>query len=551
MSKPPLSRLSPRPRRTLSSLCLACLCMMGPGVARATDDRSNDYSYRIRPGDTLIDIGESLLEFPRDWRAVGRYNRVANPRRLSPGATLRIPVRLLRREAVKARVTAVTGNVTANDARIAAGTDVAGGMRIVTGTASFATVELIDGSRLVLQPGSQVWVDELARHRYAESTESRLRLERGRMESVVVKTPRGRPRFSVVTPTATVGVRGTRFRVAIDDRSISSQAEVTDGDIVVGNGGKSIAVPAGHGVIAEAGGKVSAPIALLPAPDLSGLPALQERTIVRFGFPPVSGARQYRVQVGADPEMRDVLADIMSSAPEAKFADLPDGRYNVRVRGIDPRGLEGRDADAPFRLKARPEPPFALAPIGGAKLRADSAELSWSSHPDASHYQIQLADATGFGQPIVDIERVDGTTIMPARKLPPGEYRWRARSVRADGDRGPWGDAQRFVLKPPPADPETPEIGDDEVSFAWSGEPGQTFLLQLARDAAFTDLVIEQRLNRPSTTVVRPAGGGYFMRVRATDDDGFVGPFTRPQRIEVPPRPWPWWPLLFLLPALI
>jgi hypothetical protein len=41
------------------------------------------------------------------------------------------------------------------------------------------------------------------------------------------------------------------------------------------------------------------------------------------------------------------------------------------------------------------------------------------------------------------------------------------------------------------------------------------------------------------------------MRVRATDDDGFVGPFTRPQRIEIPPRPWPWWPLLLLLPALI
>ena len=72
-----------------------------------------------------------------------------------------------------------------------------------------------------------------------------------------------------------------------------------------------------------------------------------------------------------------------------------------------------------------------------------------------------------------------------------------------------------------------------------------------ARSLPRTDLVAEQRLSQPTTTVARPDGGGYFMRVRATDDDGFVGPFTRPQRIEIPPRPWPWWPLLLLLPALI
>lgn len=549
MSKPLLSRLLSFLRRTLPPSCLACL--IGLGVAQAADDRGDDHGYRIRPGDTLIGIGKHLLEFPRDWRAVGRHNRVADPRRLIPGATLRIPVPLLRREAVKARVTAVSGNVTANDEKIVAGADIAGGTRVVTGAASFATIELIDGSRLVLQPDSRVRVDELARHRYAETTETRLRLERGRMESVVVKTSRARPRFSVVTPTATIGVRGTRFRVGADDQGAASQTEVTDGAVAVGDGGKSTAVPAGYGVIAEAGGKVSTPVALLSAPDLGGLPAVQERTIVRFTFPPVSGARQYRVQVGTDPEMRDVLADIRSSTPEAKFADLPDGHYNVRVRGIDPRGLEGRDADAPLRIKARPEPPFALSPIGGAKLRAESVEFSWSSHPDAHHYQLQLADAMGFGQPLVDIERVDGTTVMPARKLPPGEYRWRARSIRTDGDRGPWGDPQRFVLKPPPTDPEAPKIGDDELAFAWPGEPGQTFLFQFARDAGFADMVTEQRLDQPSTSIARPEGGSYFMRVRATDDDGFVGPFTRPQQIEVPPRPWPWWPLLLLLPAFI
>ena len=37
-----------------------------------------------------------------------------------------------------------------------------------------------------------------------------------------------------------------------------------------------------------------------------------------------------------------------------------------------------------------------------------------------------------------------------------------------------------------------------------------------------------------------------------TDADGFVGPFTNPQTLEVPMPPPPWWlPLLIFLPALL
>ena len=39
------------------------------------------------------------------------------------------------------------------------------------------------------------------------------------------------------------------------------------------------------------------------------------------------------------------------------------------------------------------------------------------------------------------------------------------------------------------------------------------------------------------------------MRVRATDPDGFVGPWTATQTIEVPPGK-PWWLLLLLIPLI-
>lgn len=540
--------LSPWPRRPLLPLALACLLCFGP--ARAAED----YRHVVRAGETLIGIGRDMLQNPRDWMKVRHLNKVADPRHLRPGSTLRIPVALLVREPVAARVAAVQGDVRAGGMPVAVGRTIDRGTRLSTGVQSFATVELADGSRLVLQPSSRLMVEELARYRNAGTTETRLRLDSGRVESIVAKTAAPRPQFTVTTPTAMIGVRGTRFRVGADDAGTASRTEVTEGTVgVLDDQGKGhpTAVPAGFGLVAEAGGKISGPVALLAPPELGGLPRLQERTIVRFGFPPVAGAGKYRIQIGSDTDMRNVLAESLSTGPETKFGDLPDGDYTLRVRGIDARGLEGRDADFVFRLKARPEPPFAVAPVGGAKLRGVSAELSWSANTEAARYRVQVADNAAFANPIADIDRVDGTVVMPASKLAPGQYYWRSRSIRANGDAGPWGDAQRFALKPLPADPEPPKIGDDQLAFAWSAEPGQTFLFQFARDAEFTDVVTEQRLDKPTVTLPRPDAGTYFMRVRATDPDGFVGPYTRPQKIEVPPPPPPWWLLLLLLPAAL
>lgn len=537
-----------RIRNLLATLALACALVSLPASADV------EYRHTVRRGETLIGIGRDMLLNPQHWRRLQALNKVADPFRVLPGTVLRIPVALMRREPASARVTAVSGDVRGDGGALKVGDTVAPHAQLVTGAQSFATIELIDGSRLVLQPDSRIKVEELSRYRGTGLPETRLRLDAGRVESVVTKTAAPRPKYMINTPTATIGVRGTRFRVGADEASGASRTEVTDGAVGVQGSAadKTAAVAAGYGVVAEPGGKVSAPTALLPAPDLTGLPGLHERTIVRFAMPALAGAQSYRFQVGADAELRQVLAETVAAKPEAKFAGLPDGNYTLRVRGIDSKGLEGRDADFQFKLKARPEPPFATAPLANSKLRAESAAMAWTTNPEAARYRIQLANDDKFATPIADIDGVEGTTIMPARKLPPGDYYWRARSIRADGDVGPWSDPQRFLLRALPANPEPPKIDDRRLAFAWPGEAGQTFLFQLARDAKFADLIVEQQLKEPTTTMARPEGGTYYMRVRATDPDGFVGPFTNPQIVEVPSLPPPWWlPLLILLPMAL
>lgn len=101
------------------------------------------------------------------------------------------------------------------------------------------------------------------------------------------------------------------------------------------------------------------------------------------------------------------------------------------------------------------------------------------------------------------------------------------------------------------ANPAPPTIDDANLYFAWSGEPGQVFQLQLAEDPLFANPLAEVESDKPSATLPRPKPGPYYMRLRATDADGYVGPYTATQRLVVPSPPPPWWTWLVVVPLFL
>jgi hypothetical protein len=116
---------------------------------------------------------------------------------------------------------------------------------------------------------------------------------------------------------------------------------------------------------------------------------------------------------------------------------------------------------------------------------------------------------------------------------------------------GPWSDPQRFVLKPPPASPalEAPAVGERGLVFRWRAVPGASYHYQVARDAAFSDLIAQGPTKDAEAVVVDPQPGVVHLRVRTIDADGFEGPYGTAQQVEVPRR-FDWWLLLLLLPLL-
>ena len=531
--------------RTLATVLLASMLWAAAGHAAGEDV----LHYTVQKDDTLIGVGQSLFVDPTQWPRVQRLNRVADVRRIPVGTVLRIPASLLRKVPREARVVFLSGEVSVDGGTVGVGDRVTEGMQLETLVDSFMTVELPDGSRLTLQPQSEVRIEAL--HGFAGfegAQRSTFQIERGRIETDVQPQRGPAARYRIQTPTAIIGVRGTSFRVAADDAV--TRTEMRAGQVAVAGDrpGKPALLKEGFGLVARAGQPLPPPVALLPAPDVSGLPAVHERPLLRFALAPVAGAVAYRGQVASDPDFTRIVAEARAAVPDLKVAGLPDGDYYLRARGIDSRGLEGRDAQRGFRLKARPEPPFVNAPRPGGKVSAGTVDFAWARAEGAASYRFALAASEDFTRPQV----TESALTEPAHQLSleAGTYFWRLASTRADGDQGPWGDPVKVTVRPPQAAPPPPAFDADSMFFAWGGEPGQRFDYQFAEDEAFATIAVAGQVDAPELKLPRPAPGAYFLRIRAIDPDGFVGAYSASQQVIVPAEPPPWlWavPLLILL----
>jgi hypothetical protein len=514
---------------------LAAVLLMGAASGAA---RAQDFVYVVRPGDTLIGIGARWLTDSRKWVQLVKPNKISDPDYIRPHQSLRIPLQLMRSETERATVVHVQGKAEIDGGRtLARGDSIGAGADLTTGADGYVTLELADGSRLTLPAQSRLRVLELTRYSNTELRVSRVSVVTGRIEALVKKLGSSGDRFEVDTPTAAIGVRGTDFRAGVGASAAAVRAEVLDGAVglrsTLRQSDAEVPVAAGYGAVADAGGKVSAPVPLLGAPNVAQLPRLQERLLVRFQLEPVAGVAAYRAQAVRAAQPDEVMNEQVAAGNEIRMANLADGDYVLQLRAIDALGLEGRESQHAFRLKARPEPPFTAAPPNRGKLRATGVEFSWATVVGAARYRFQLAQDERFAT-LVDEVRATQNVAYSMASLAPGEYHWRVASIRADGDQGPFGDVQRFQLLPPPRNPDPPREEGNQLVFSWGAEPGQTFEFQLARDPAFGDVVANLKLREARVPLDRPGAGRYYMRVRAIDADGYVGPYTATQSFELP-----------------
>ncbi|WP_306850143.1 FecR domain-containing protein [Cupriavidus necator] len=534
-------------RGTALALLALAGAMAVPVHAGPAGAEGADFIYVVEPGDTLIGLAERYMASAQGWRTLQRLNGVADPYRLVPGSRVRIPLSQIPEHAASARVVYASGEVRANGRPVQVGMTLDEAATIATPAGGSATLELPDRTRITLPPATTVAVKRLRTFARSGLVDTVIRIDQGAAETRVAPAGGGVGRFELHTPMMVTGVRGTRYRVSAD--AGGSRSEVLQGRVGVSAARArpapaaasdramtaAASLDAGYGIGVSAGGKLSRPVALLPAPALLPPGATVLGPSFEAAWQPVPGAVGYRVRVARDAGLSELVwtATVRGAeAARARVDGLPEGTLYLSVSAIDAHQLTGHDAQAPVSVRLNPPAPFTQQPAAEAVRYADAVTFEWATVPGAASYALALAGDAAFTRDAT----VHAAAASPAvQALAPGQWWWRVRSIDAAGLPGPWSDAVPFRIEPKPPLPTLQDDGG-ALHIGWpEGGPGPGYRVQLAAEAGFATLLADQHTATNAIDLPRPAPGVYYIRV-ARAAPGVApdpGAFSAPQRIEV------------------
>ena len=519
---------------------LLCALFLMPAIAGA-----QDWNYRVRPSDTLWDLGGLYLKPSVRWQQLQQHNRIDNPYQLPPGQLLRFPISWLRTEPAPARVLSVRGKVALAGAdgtatrALQAGEQLHIGDTVETEGDSSITLEFADASRLQLREYSRLRLDQLSRYGHTGMVDTRLRLQQGRASNRVTPARGPASRYIIDAPTATSSVRGTVFRVSAGDDGHVGATEVLQGKVQVGNShGQRLVRPGQATRSSSADAAPAAVSALLPAPALRNDALRLAPLPTLLAWEPVNGADHYRVEVvqAATPEI--LLFAATTANTRLAIGDLPPGQLRILLRAVDAQGVEGLDASADFELGDQPPPPLTVSPLHGQTINSDRPRFRWSQAPGARSSVLQIATEPSFLQPLQE-QATHATDLRLTRPLPPGQYYWRVASRDGEGRQGRYGQALPLQLSNEPVDPalQPPEAAHGELTLRWqAGSEGQRYRVQVDRRGDFKAPLVDETVDHPQVSFKRPWSGTLHVRVQYIDDDGHASAFSPAQQVPLPCR---------------
>jgi hypothetical protein len=407
-------------------------------------------AYTVQPKDKLIVLSSTLLNGLQAWAGVAQYNGLKNPNLIYPGQKLNIPLRYLAAKPSGGSVFSASGDVSQGGQPVVLGSAIKEGGQFKTGANSSAIIELGDGSRIKLLPNT---LAEVVSNRYyalrdASSSGSTnwfsglMRLSSGALEALAAKNVFRASPLRIETPTSTVGVRGTEFRVAFDDpQTLSARTEVLEGLVRADNPAQAAGadLPMGTGAVVKPQDKDIKVVNLLPAPDLTGLSSEVFQPLASLNLPTLAGAASYRVVIAQDAQFNNIVRELkVPSGAPASLAGLETGNFYVLVRGIDAIGLEGFNSskriaieDAPVTdpWRATSDKLISLNVVEGKTL------VTWNDSAGDQTVGMRYAALVGTDASLANAAISSQTTqrSLDLGPLPPGTYFIRLRFTPMSG----------------------------------------------------------------------------------------------------------------------
>lgn len=220
---------------------------------------------------------------------------------------------------------------------------------LATGVESECEINMPTGTRTRVAQNSKVKV--WTKTNDNRTTATKVRVVFGSIWAKVVGAVGGKPEdYSIETPNAVAGVRGTEFSInvrEVDGKPVT-ELSTTEGAVALTVGGKTVEVPAGQGVVAKGDPKtepvvMSEPRALPVTPTQLDPYWGEFGRVVSLKWKPIPGVT-YRVEVARDAYFQDTVVNapvgesakgnMVATQEQAsyRFEAPADGTYFWRVR---------------------------------------------------------------------------------------------------------------------------------------------------------------------------------------------------------------------------
>lgn len=243
-------------------------------------------------------------------------------------------------------------------------------------------------------------------------------------------------------------------------------------------------------------------------------------------------ATTYSVEVGTSPGTT-TLPTQTTTAPVTTFAaDLPDGLYFVRVRGVNPAGPSAPSAEAVVAVGAATLLPGPPAHFTISTFRT-SATLSWTPSAvgqPASSYIIEAGSAPGLAN-LARLVTTGPVTSFVVPFVPPGTYFVRVRGRNQIGQGAASQDVS-IVMGPRgqclalPAAPVllTPVVTGNTVTVSWNAAPtggrAESYIIAAGSAPGQANLALFDTGSSGTSFAASAPSGVYYVRIAANNPCG-------------------------------
>ncbi|MCP4352497.1 MAG: LysM peptidoglycan-binding domain-containing protein [Desulfobacterales bacterium] len=291
------------------------------------------------------------------------------------------------------------------------------GEKIRTLSQSFADILFRDDSRLHLKENSQALIQKMRANLLDDTEEAKVSLIQGDVFALLAGGKKGK-RFNLNIPGVKTKINSDRFWVGRDGKS--TRFANYEGEIEVDSGGKKVVLKENQGSIVQHNQKPSAPVDLLPAPDLIGPHDGYERAdagTVRLKWKKVKGAKSYLLEIATDASFLSVILNKTVPGSETIFpGNLGTGLFNWRISAVSSDEMPGRPSKSrSLRIMDDDRPPFLVIqhPKEGAIFAKGTVEVSGNTEEGATlTIQEKPVDISETGEYKFSIELFEGENTI-------------------------------------------------------------------------------------------------------------------------------------------